>query len=44
MARARKQNVEIMQGARVAELEMDNARLQVELEQVCLALAEADAS
>jgi hypothetical protein len=34
--------VETPQGARVAELEVDNGRLQAELEQSCLALAEAD--
>jgi hypothetical protein len=41
-ARTRKHAMEAAEGARVAELEADNARLVAELEQTCLALIEAD--
>jgi hypothetical protein len=41
-ARAHKQTVEAAQGARMAELEADNGKLLVDLEQTRLALTEAD--
>jgi sulfur carrier protein ThiS len=43
-ARTHKQAVEVVQGSCVAELEADNAKLLVELEQARMSLTEADAA